>query len=85
MSILVQSPEAIGPNLLILTKKKSEKIKFRSPVDQIGTASYDTIKVIGGHLKPLTCNEYKIDDTCLTLSDMLKALSPLQKDEEYFS
>ena len=85
MSILVQSPEAIGPNLLFLTKKKSEKIKFRSPVDQIGTASYDTTKVIGGHLKPLTCNEYKIDDTCLTLSDMLKALSPLQKDEEYFS
>ena len=59
-----------------------EKLKFRPIVAQTGTATYDTVKVIGEYLKPLAFNEYKIND-CLKFPDMIKALPPLQKNEEY--
>ena len=45
---------------------------------------YDAAKVIGEYLKPLAFNEYKIND-CLKFPDMIKALPPLQKKEEYVS
>ena len=61
-----------------------EKLKFRPIVDQTGTATYDAAKVIGEYLKPLAFNEYKIND-CLKFPDMIKALPPLQKNEEYVS
>ena len=61
-----------------------EKLKFRPIVDQTGTATYDAAKVIGEYLKPLALNEYKIND-CLKFPDMIKALPPLQKNEEYVS
>ena len=61
-----------------------EKLKFRPIVDQTGTAMYDTAKVIGEYLKPLAFTEYKIND-CLKFPDMIKALPPLQKNEEYVS
>ena len=58
------------------------KLKFRTIVDQTGTATYDAAKVIGEYLKPLAFNEYKIND-CLKFPDMIKGLPPLQKNEEY--
>ena len=61
-----------------------EKLKFRPMVDQTGTATYDAAKVIGECLKPLALNENKIND-CLKFPDMIKALLPLQKNEEYVS
>ena len=60
---------------------RSNRIKI---VDRTGTATYDTTKVIGEYLKPLAFNEYKIND-CLKFPDMIKALPPLQKNEEYVS
>ena len=59
-----------------------EKLKFRRMVDQTGTGTYNAAKVIREYLKPLGFNEYKIND-CLKLPDMIKALPPLQKNEEY--
>ena len=61
-----------------------EKLKFRPIVDQIGTATYDAAKVISEYLKPLAFNEYRIND-CLKFPDMIKALPPLRKNEEYVS
>ena len=61
-----------------------EKLKFRQIVDQTGTATYDPAKVISEYLKPLPFNEYKIND-CLKFPDMIKALPPSQKNEEYVS
>ena len=61
-----------------------EKLKFRPIVDQTGTATYDAVNVIGEYLKPLTFNEYKIND-CLKFPDMIKALPLLQKNVEYVS
>ena len=61
-----------------------EKLKFRPIVDQTGTATYEVAKVIGEYLKPLALNEYKIND-CQKVPDMIKALPPLQKNEEYVS
>ena len=62
----------------------TEKLIFRPTVDQTGTATYDTSKVFGEYLKPVACNEYKIND-CLKFLDMIKALPPFQKNEEYVS
>ena len=61
-----------------------EKLKFRPLVDQIGTATYDTAKVIGEYLKPSALNEYKINDW-LKFPDITKALPLLWKNEEYVS
>ena len=61
-----------------------EKLKFRPIVDQTSTATYDAAKVIGEYLRPLSLNEYKIND-CLKSPDMIKVLPPLQKNEEYVS
>ena len=61
-----------------------ENLKFRPIVDQTGTATYDVAKVIGEYLKPLSLNEYKIND-CLKFPDMIRVLPPLQKNEEYVS
>ena len=60
-----------------------EKLKFRPIVDQTGTATYGTAKVIGEYLKLLAFNEYKIND-CLKFPD-IKASPSLQKNEEYVS
>ena len=60
------------------------KLKFRLIVDQTGTATYDAAKIIGKYLKTLAFKEYKIND-CLKFPDMIKALPPLQKNEEYVS
>ena len=57
-----------------------QKLKFRSIVDQKGTATYDTAKVVCEYLKPLAFNEFKINDSRKFL-DMIKALPPLQKNE----
>ena len=67
-----------------LDKVTVEKLKFRPIVDQTGTATYEVAKVIGEYLKPLALNEYKIND-CQKVPDMIKALPPLQKNEEYVS
>ena len=67
-----------------LDEVTAEKLKFRPIVDQTGTATYDATKVIGHYLKSLALNEYKIND-CLKFPDMIKAFSPLQKNEEYVS
>ena len=49
-----------------------DKLKFRSIVDQI---THDAAKV-GEYLRPLTINEYKIND-CLRFQAMIKPLRPL--------
>ena len=55
-----------------------DKLKFRPIVDQI---THDAAKV-GEYLRPLTINEYKIND-CLRFQAMIKPLRPLQKNEKY--
>ena len=53
-----------------------KKLKYKPIVDQTGTATYDAAKVIAEYLKPLTLNEYKINDY-LKLADMINTLPPI--------
>ena len=63
----------------------SQPARFHAPkVDWTGTATYNNTELIGEYLSPLTCSEYKTNN-CLKFPDMLKALPPLQRDEEYVS
>ena len=87
-------PKSNQPAMLYATAKTHKfnnlnelavgKLKFRTIVDQTGTATYDAAKVIGEYIKPLALNEYKIND-CLKFPNIIKALTPLQKNEEYVS
>ena len=56
-------------------------LKFRPIIDQTGTYLYNAAKVISNNLKPLTKNQYSINDK-QSIADTIKSLPPLQKDEE---
>ena len=58
-----------------------EKLKFRPIIDQTGTFTYNTAKVISDYLRPLCKNEYSINDT-QKFPEMLSSIPPLQDDEE---
>lgn len=49
-------------------------------VNETSTTTYDAAKVNGEYLKPL----YVMNNDLLKISDILKMLPPLQKDEDFF-
>ena len=61
-----------------------DNLKFRPITSQIGTYTYNASRVISQYLKPLSENEYKINDT-QTFASMIKNQTYLSPDEEYFS
>ena len=56
-------------------------LKFRPIIDQTGTLTYNSAKVISDYLRPLCKNEYSINDA-QKFPSMLSSIPPLQDDEE---
>ena len=61
-----------------------DNLKFRPIISQIGTYTYNAVKVIAEYLKPLCSNQYKISDT-QEFASLIKDQPPLNDDEEYVS
>ena len=61
-----------------------DNLKFSPITSQIGTYTYNASRVISQYLKPLSENEYKINNT-QTLASMIKNQTPVSSDEEYVS
>ena len=61
-----------------------DNLKFRPIIDQTGTYTYKTAQIIGEYLRPLSRNEYTINDT-QQFADSIKNLPPLPQDEECVS
>ena len=84
-------PDSNQPSRLYGTAKthKSEtleditvaNLKFRPIIDQTGTLTYNSAKVISGYLRPLCKNQYSINDA-QKFPSMLSSIPPLQDDEE---
>ena len=64
-----------------ISEVKKEELKFRPIINQTWTYTYNAAQVISKYLKPLSRNEYTIDDTQV-FSKHIKDLPPLQEDEE---
>ena len=56
-----------------------DNLKFRPIIDQTGTYTYKTAQIIGEQLRPLSRNEYTINDT-QQFPDRIKNLPPLPQD-----
>ena len=59
-------------------------LKFRPVISQIGTYTYNAVKVIAEYLKPLCSNQYKISDM-QEFASLIKYQPPLNDDAEYVS
>ena len=61
-----------------------DNLKFRQIIDQTGIYTYKTARIIGEYLRPLSRNEYTINDT-QQFPDRIKNLPLLPQDEECVS
>ena len=61
-----------------------DNLKFRPIIDQTGTYTYKTAQIIDEQLRPLSRNEYTINDT-QQFPDRIKNLPLLPQDEECVS
>ena len=64
-----------------LEKLNVDQLKLRLIMDQTGTYTFNTWKVIAKHLKPLTKNEFAIIDT-FTFPDLVKNASNSNEYED---
>ena len=61
-----------------------DNLQVRPIISQIGTYTYNALRVISQYLKPLCENEYIISDT-QTFASIIKNQTPLSSDEDYVS